>query len=102
MRIRFDGEGSWSFGNDFAGNVVFFGADNSSSSHADNQKQNFLALGEGPEKKCCKKKISINFSKENAKFCLSLHYNCDESYFYVNKTEICKFKVNVTYVGIFF
>ena len=38
-----------------------------------------------------KKKFSINFSK--AKFCLSLHYNGDESYLYVNETEICKFKV---------
>ena len=36
--IAFDGEGSWSFGNDFAGNVVIFGVDNSSSSHTDNQK----------------------------------------------------------------
>ena len=36
-----------------------------------------------------KKKI-INFSKENTKFWLSLHYNVDESYLYVNKTEICK------------
>ena len=25
-------------------------------------------------------------------FCLSLHYNSDESYFYVNQTEIYKFK----------
>ena len=30
--IAFDGEGSWSFGNNFAGNIVIFGADNSSSS----------------------------------------------------------------------
>ena len=39
------------------------------------------------------KKISINFSKANAKFCLSLHYNGDESYLYLNKTKIFKFKV---------
>ena len=32
----FDGEGSWNFGNDLARNVVNFGVDNSSSSHADN------------------------------------------------------------------
>ena len=25
---------------------------------------------------------------------LSLHYNSDESYFYVNNTDICKFKAN--------
>ena len=35
-----------------------------------------------------KKKFSINFSKANTKVCLSLHYNDDESYLYVNKTEI--------------
>ena len=34
--IAFDGEVSWSFGNNFARNVVIFGADNSSSSHTDN------------------------------------------------------------------
>ena len=39
------------------------------------------------------KKDSINFSKTNSKFCLSLHYNCNESYLYVNKTQIWKFKV---------
>ena len=39
-------------------------------------------------------KISINVSKANTKFCLSLHYNGDESYLFVNKTEICKFKAN--------
>ena len=27
-------------------------------------------------------------------FCLSLHYNGDESYLYVDKTETCKFKAN--------
>ena len=32
-------------------------------------------------------KFSINFSKANTTFCLSLHYNGDESYLYVNKTE---------------
>ena len=35
-------------------------------------------------------------------FCLSLHYNGDESYLYVDKTETCKFKANITQVGIIF
>ena len=34
------------------------------------------------------KKYSINFSKPNTKFCLSLHYNGDEKYLYVNKTDL--------------
>ena len=35
---------------------------------------------------------SINFSKDNIKFCLILHYNGANSYFFVNGTEIIKFK----------
>ena len=46
--IAFDGESSWSFGYDFARNIVIFSVDNSSSSHNDNRKNNFLVLGEGP------------------------------------------------------
>ena len=34
--IEFDGVDLWSLGNDFAGNTISFGVDNSSSSHADN------------------------------------------------------------------
>ena len=36
--IAFDGAGLLSFCNDFAWNVVIFGADNSSSSHGNNLK----------------------------------------------------------------
>ena len=35
----------WSSNNDTARNVVIFGGDNSSSSHGDNLKNNFLVLG---------------------------------------------------------
>ena len=35
---------------------------------------------------------SINFSKDNIKFCLSLHYNEANGYLFVNGTEIIKFK----------
>ena len=35
---------------------------------------------------------SINFTKENTKFYLSLHYNGANSYLFVNGTEIIKFK----------
>ena len=45
--IAFDGAGLWNCGNNFARNVVIFGVDSSSSSHADNRKNNFLLLGEG-------------------------------------------------------
>ena len=35
---------------------------------------------------------SINFTKENTKFYLSLHYNGANSYLFVNGTKIVKFK----------
>ena len=35
---------------------------------------------------------SINFTKTNTKFCLSLHYNGAKSYLFVNGTEIHKLK----------
>ena len=92
-RIACDGAGSWNFCNGLPGNVVIFGVHNSSSSHTDNQN-NFLVIGEGPTYGINggfgspEKKFIINFSKGNAKFCLSLHYNCDNSYLFVNGKEI--------------
>ena len=38
------------------------------------------------------KLYSINFTENNKKFCLSLHYNGANSYLFVNGTEIYKFK----------
>ena len=35
---------------------------------------------------------SINFTKKNTKFCLSLYYNGANSYLFVNGTEIIKCK----------
>ena len=35
---------------------------------------------------------SINFTAAKKKFCLSLHYNKENSYLFVNGTEIIKFK----------
>ena len=40
------------------------------------------------------KNFSINFSKANRKLCLSLHYNDDNSYLFVNGKDIFKFKAN--------
>ena len=39
-----------------------------------------------------KKKNIINFSKAGANICLNWHPNDDESYFFVTKIEIRKFK----------
>ena len=89
-RITFDSAGSWSFDNGIVGNVIIFGVDNSSSFHTANHKNNFLVLREGltfgingrfgsPEIK-----FSISFSKANTNIFLSLHYNVDNSYLFVN------------------
>ena len=40
------------------------------------------------------KKFSINFRKENTKFCLGLDCNDYNSYLFVNGEEICKFKAD--------
>ena len=45
--IAFDGKGEWSFDNDYARNVIIFGVDNTSSSYADNLRNNFLILNDG-------------------------------------------------------
>ena len=39
---------------------------------------------------------STNFTVPNAKFYLSLHYNSDDNYLFVNGKEIIKFKANVS------
>ena len=98
--ITFHGTGTKSFNNYFARNVINFGVDNSSSSHADNQKNNFLVLRDGPTFSISRsfgsaeKMLSINFSKATTKLCLSLHYNDDNSYLFVNGKEIFTFKGN--------
>ena len=77
---------------------IIFGVGNNSSSHADNCKNNFLALVEGPTFGINRrfgspeKKFSIKLV--NTKFCLNLHYNADNSYLFVNGNEIFKFKGN--------
>ena len=66
------------------------------STHIDNKKD-ILVLGIGPtqwlEHKLPPEKVySINFTVTGKKFCLSLHYNGENSYLLVNDTEIYKFK----------
>ena len=59
-----------------------------------------LILGEGPTYGINgsfgspEKKFNISFTKANAKFCLSLHYNADNSHVFVNGKEIFKFKAD--------
>ena len=70
----------------------------SSSVNANNKTKNILVLGkdfiQGLDNTTIysEKLYSINFTKTNTKFCLSLHYNGANSCLFVNGTEIYKFK----------
>ena len=69
----------------------------STSIHIDNKKKNILVLGRGPTQGLdstltAEKMYPINFTVTKKKFCLSLHYNGANSYLFVNRTEIIKFK----------
>ena len=97
--IGFDRKGSFSFpGSDFGQNVIIFGADMSSSVHADNKGKYILILGFGPTQGLgehlltAEEMYSINFTVIRKKFCLSLHYNGANSYLFVNGREIHKFR----------
>ena len=97
--IGFDRKGEFSFvSNGFGKNVIILGADMSSSVHANNRTKNILVLGkdfiQGLDNTTiyAEKLYSINFTKTNTKFCLSLHYNGANNYLLVNGTEIHNFK----------
>ena len=42
----------------------------------------------------------LNFAWENTKFCLSLHYNADNSYLFLNRKQIIKFKADKKNVNL--
>ena len=96
--IGFERNGELSFGNGFGRNVVVFACDLSSSVHNSNKKDNILVLGKDFVQGIngttiySEKSYSINFTENNKKFCLSLHYNGANSYLCVTGTEIQKFK----------
>ena len=96
--IEFDSRSLfWFPGFDWGKNVIF-GVDNSFSMHIDNNKKDILVLGDGLTQRLddttitAEAKYSINFSKSQRKFCLSLHYNESSSFLFVNTTKICQFK----------
>ena len=79
-------------------NVVIFGADMSSSVRANNKAKIILILGESltqgleDTRLYAEKMYSVNFTATRKKLFLSLHYNGDNSYLFVNAKEIIKFK----------
>ena len=110
--IAFDEGSHFSFGNIVNGkNVIIFGPDISFSSHERNKQNEIYVLGKefiqgvttvGPTALIgriskgttiyAEKVYKHNFTKPNEKFVLSLHYNGDNSYLFVNGGEELKFK----------
>ena len=78
--------------------VIIFGIDMTSSVHTDSKKKYILFLGIGPTQRLddtalsAEAQYSINFSRSNNIFCLSLHYNGSNSILFVNATKIYQFK----------
>ena len=97
--IGFDSRESFSHPSGGNGtNVIIFGADLSSSVHANNKVNNVLVQGKALVQGIngttiyAEKMYSTKFTVNNKKFCLSLHYNGDNSYLFVNDKEIHKIK----------
>ena len=76
-------------------NVTFLGVNMSSSTKIDDRKKDILILGFGPTRGLehtlsAEKMYSNNFTENERKFCLSLHYNEANSYLFVNGSETYK------------
>ena len=89
--ICFDEGDTFSKGNITNGkNVLIFGVHESSLTHADNKGNNILVMGDGSVQGIndttlyAEKIYSQNFTQPNKKFVLSLHYNHDDSYLFIN------------------
>ena len=71
-------------------NVLIFEADMSFSVHATNKANHIYLMGDGLKQGIndtmiyAEKKYVRNFTEPNVKFVLSLHYNGDDSYLFVN------------------
>ena len=100
--IGFDGHGFFSHPSGGTGkNVIIFRGDISSSTKNDNKGKHILILGKGQAQRLdenslsAEKMYSVDFTKVNTKFCISLHYNAANSYLFVNGTEIHRFTAKI-------
>ena len=81
-----------------ARNVLIFGADMSFSAHATNRANNIYLMGKGLTQGIndttiyAEKNFYRNFMDPGKKFVLSLHYNGDDSYLFVNGRQEFKLK----------
>ena len=81
-----------------ARNVLIFGADMSFSVHKTNKANHIYLMGTGLTQDIndttiyAEKNFYRNFTDPDKKFVLSLHYNGDDSYLFVNSRQELKFK----------
>ena len=79
-------------------NVIIFGADMSFSAHATNRVNNIYVMGDGLIQGINDTTIYVeknyyrNFMDPGKKYVLSLYYNGNESYLFVNGRQELKFK----------
>ena len=97
--ICFDEGGTFGIGNINNGrNVLIFGVHESSLVHTNNKANNIFIMGDGFVQSIndmtlyAEKIYSQNFTQPNKKFVLSLHYNDNDSYLFVNGKQELKFK----------
>ena len=85
-------------------NALIFGVHEDSVIHANNKANNIFVIGDAfmqgindttlyAEKLC-----SQNFTQPSKKFILSLHYNGDDSYLFVNGKQELKFKAKASHL----
>ena len=97
--LCFDEGGKFLKGNINNGrNVIIFDVHESSLVHANNKANNIYVMGDlfvqgiNDTTLYAEKIYSQNFTQSRKKFILSLHYNGDDSYLFVNGTQELKFK----------
>ena len=97
--ICFEEGGTFSKGNIANGrNVLIFGVHENSLTHANNKANNIFVMGDGfvqginDTTLYAEKIYSQNFTQPNKKFVLSLHYNNNDSYLFINGKQELKFK----------
>ena len=97
--ICFDEGGTFDIGNINNGrNVLIFGVHESSLVHINNKANNIFIMGDGFVQGIndmtlyAEKIYSQNFTQPSKKFVLSLHYNDNDSCFFINGKQELKFK----------
>ena len=80
-------------------NVIIFGVNTENSEKENNKKQSIMVLSYGSVKTndtdiYAEKSYTPDFTSDNKITCLSLHYNGDNSFLFVNGKQITQFKAN--------